>query len=317
MFTICNTSRKTITAVAIVLLCAVSSTQVAAEVITTDTDFLALYAGKSIRVGKNSSIYGDIAARKSISTGKGVSLNSIFSEDYIWLDQKNTVRGTVLANKSAKAGKGLDFLGASWSGKKLPKGAKGTVTGSVDTFDLSALPETPDKSSYGSQNISKGANTVTTLEAGAYKLINLRGKHATLNLYAGEYTIRKFRIANNGTVNIDTSEGDVILDVHKNFSTGNDVTFITSGNGEFTINLYDNDIQLGHNNAITGYLKAWDGNFRADHDLDLAGAIWASNSISLAENSAIYFQVIPEPATVALIITGGSLMILRHRRRHG
>ena len=205
-----------------------------------------------------------------------------------------------------------------------------TITGSTaqgttlaDTFELADLPDAPQTSPYGSGNVSGGRNSVTDLDPGAYKNVSLWGANSTLSLSAGTYVMRDFWIANGGTVNIDTTAGDVVLNVHHDFSTGKEVTFSKLGEGDLVINLLDNDMYFGKDVTIDADIRVWDGSFGAGNNLDFAGTIWATENVSIANGSSIestfdlsggYGAGVPEPCTICLIACGGVLVALRRRR---
>ena len=292
-----------LTAGALAVLWATSSVQVAADVISTDVESLAIYAGRGLWIGRGSSIGGDIAAGRNIAISRNNRTKGVYSEGNVWIARDSTVAGDVLVG----------------SHKRLSTARNVTITGLAAphdyVFSLPELPDEPDKGHYGAETISRGRDTVTNLAAGAYKNLSLWGSGTTLNLSAGTYTFKKFWMASGGTMNVDTSAGDVVLNVHKSLSTGRDVSFINSGGGNVLINVFDNNVWLGHDSAIQADVRVWDGNFGADKNMEFTGTIWAGGSVNMARDAVMIFPQVPEPGTLMLLACGGGMLALRRRRR--
>jgi len=153
------------------------------------------------------------------------------------------------------------------------------------------------------------------LVPGAYKDLHLSGHTAALNLSGGVYTFKKANISSGVTVNLDTSLADVVLNVHKGFKTGHGVSFVNSGGGNVVLNVFDDNVWLGHDNAIEADVRVWDGNFGADKGLDLAGTIWAGGSVNIGRGAIITAPVVPEPGTVVILALGGAMIVIRRKRR--
>jgi hypothetical protein len=364
----------------ILVMCAMTAVA-SASTVTPDMNSLAIYSGKDIWLGSNSSVNADIAAGKSISTGSKTQLSGLYTEGDIWLSRDNQVNGRVLANLKAEASNNLLFDGPSWTGKSvyMAKGANvtgdiiagagnlnlgrdavvtgnlngnaniwidrnGQISGNVnpgmhgrigigrnvsiggstdpsyadyDTVALAGMGPAPDIRNYGSDNVYGGKNAVVNLDAGDYRNVNLWGNNASLNLSTGSYTLRDLWIANQGTINVDTTAGDVVLDVHKDFSLGNDVTVNLIGDHDLILNVMD-DVNLGKNVDMTGQVYAWNDGFSSGDNLKFQGIIQAAGDVSIGSGGSIVYggHSTPEPATLILLTVGGGGLLWHRRFRH-
>ena len=265
------------------------------------------WTGNSVYVGRGAAVTGDIVGGSGLIgiDREAQVAGSVLGNNNIWIDRNSTVDGD--------ASPGL--------GKRLSTGSNVTISGSrspanvvADTFELPDLPGTPAKGSYGSQSIYRGNNTVMTLAPGSYRNLSMWGNNTTLNVSAGTYTLRQFWIGDGGVVNVDTAGGDVIFNAHKDFDTGNSVKFNKTGGGDLIVNLFDNSIWLGQDTAIEAKIRVWDGGFAAARNLKLRGSIWADDHVTIARNSLLYFNTVPEPASAATLLLGMGILLRRRTR---
>jgi carbonic anhydrase/acetyltransferase-like protein (isoleucine patch superfamily) len=258
------------------------------------------WTGGSVYIGSNANITGDIGARSSsISLGSNASITGdILGNKNIWIGNNSTITG------DARPG----------NGSTLSKGNNVTITGltqpgsfSFDSFDLPELDQL-QQSAIGTENISGEKYSVTTLLAGDYRDWCF-DKNTTLNLSAGDYSLKNFSMNKDGVVNIDTSGGDVTLNVVGQFSTGRDVSFLKSGSGNLFINVFGHDVQLEDNVKLSATLKVYGGNFSADNAVQLAGRFYATGDIWLGCNTQLQYACsalpVPEPSTLAIFAAMG------------
>ena len=266
------------------------------------------WGGKGVWLGSDASVTGRISANTGdigISSRAQV-VGDITGNGYVYIAKDSTVVGNV----------------SPGSGDHLVMGNNVNVTGTVasgvspyDVFDAPGLPTKPHKDNCGKLDISQGNNTTATLAPGAYKKVDMWGSDTTLNIEAGTYTMHELWIASGGTVNVDTTDGDVILNAHKDFDTGSDVTFDVTGPGRFEINLFDSDVWLGSDTTIEADIRVWDGKFAAGSNLSLVGTVWADKDIDLGCGSVVSSATaVPEPSCLLLLICGAALGAGRKRR---
>jgi len=273
-------------------------------------DLIGDWTGKSAGFGNNAKITGDVVATaKPISIGNNAKITGNVNGNHnIWIGSNSSVTGD--------ASPGL--------GKRLSTGRNVTIGGSrdpapapVETYEgpfVTDLPE-PSHGSAGSTSIWRGNNISYTLAAGAYKTVGF-GNNVTLSLGAGEYTMKSFWIGNNAQINVDTSAGDVELNILGDFGTGNKALFNKVGSGRLIVNVFNGgDVWLGNETVVAAQVAVWDGNFETGQSADLTGQFYATNNIWIGNNSNVVLNNdVPEPSSLVLTCLGGLLMI-KHRRR--
>jgi len=268
------------------------------------------WTGWNVCLGPRASVVGRVASNTggTAISSHGHVVGDITSNYTVYIASDSTVEGNV------SPGMGGHFI----------VGDNVTITGAVasgrspfDVFEAPGLGDEPRRDACGTRNVSQGDGAVRTLAPGAYNDVDMWGADTTLTLSAGAYAICELWIASGGTVNADTADGDVILNVHKRLAAGSDVTFDVTGPGSFEINLFDNDLRLGRDAAVEADIRVWDGSFRAEDNFSLVGRVWADKDIHLGGSPAVALPVeVPEPSAM-LLLTCGALLGIRPRRRAG
>lgn len=276
-------------------------------------DLVGDWTGKGVSFGRDATVVGNVtAASQQIGIGRNADITgNVRGNHNIWIDRDSTITG------DARPGIGRTL---STGGNVTITGSRdpGSVTvpdmGSSSVLDMNA----PSHGDHGSRNIWRGNNSVFALDPGAYREVGF-GHHATLNLSAGEYTLKTFWMDHDGQVNVDTSGGDVVLNVLNAFSTGHDVHFVKSGVGSLTINAYNSDIWLGNGADLAASICVFGGNFGAGNGMVLEGNVFASGQITLGNGSQITWSggspAVPEPGTVVLLALGAVGMLWKHKNR--
>ena len=286
--------------------------------ISIDRDFTftgSAVTGNEVAVGRGASVTGNIEGRDDqINVGRdSIVIGNLLSNNKITINQNTLVQG------DASPGIGYSV--------KLKPGA--VVTGSTDpaahvipTFDLPDMPSAPSAPAYGSSNVYASAESVIDLDPGQYKGLSLE-RDCELNLTSGEYTFKSFWMDKRGIVNVDTSAGDVIINVHEGFDTGQYVQFNPTGDGKVIINVFGTGgISLDKYNVMRATVQVWEGAFYADEQADFRGTIMAEGKIWIAGQSTLVYApgtngyfMMPEPATMALLFGGAGVVLTRRRRR--
>lgn len=257
---------------------------------TIDISSVGLWAGGTIELGSNVSASGIAASGGGFSASGGAALDSIYTEKNVWIGSGSAVSGDIIANSEIYA-----------SGVK--------VGGSVNQFSDFVLPELDilEKNTFGTDDIYGKNNSTTTLSAGDYKSLSF-GRDTTLNLSSGEYNIQSFWMDRESTVNVDTSAGNVVLNIAGGFSTSKNVSFVNTGSGSLQINIFGQDFWLGRGSSLSAVLKVFGGNIGADSSVNLSGQLYATGNIWLGDYSQFSYTPaaeIPEPSTLAFLAAAG------------
>ena len=286
--------------------------------ISIDRDFTftgSAVTGSEVVTGRDASVTGNLEGRSDpVNVGRNsVVIGNVLSNNNIVLNNNALVQG------DASPGIGYSV--------KFKNGA--VVTGSTDpanhvlpSFDLPDMPAEPSTPDFGSSNVYASAETVVDLDPGQYKALSLE-RDCELNLASGEYTFESFWVDRRTIVNVDTSGGDVIINVHEGFDTGQYVQFNPTGEGKVIINVFGTGgISLDKYNVMRATVRAWQGDFEAGEQTDFRGTIMAKDKIYVAEDSNMVYSrgvngyfIMPEPATMVLLVSGAGLVLTRRRRR--
>ncbi len=272
-------------------------------------DLVGDWTSQSVTVAMKAVIVGDVTAATGVIT----------------IDRNADVTGDVLGNSDISIDKNSTVVGDARPGLTgtLTLGRKTTVTGSTepgavtaDTFLPPSMGDRPDAGEVGSLEIRPGDGTTTILDPGAYSDVVL-GNTATLGLSAGTYTVQSFSIADGGTVSVDTSAGNVVLNVQGSFAAGSSVQFATTGAGGLVINVFDHNVGLGDNAVVDAAFRVWGGSFATGVDSALAGSYHATGDVSLGGGSSAQSGSVPvpEPAALSVIALGATLALHRRKRR--
>ncbi|MHB0945746.1 MAG: hypothetical protein ACYC3B_01065 [Sedimentisphaerales bacterium] len=259
---------------------------------TIDIGSVGLWAGGTIGLGSEVSVNGIAASGGDFSASKNARLTSIYTEKSVWIDKGSVVSGDIIAN-----------------GKIQATGVK--IGGSVSAFSDFTLPRLDilEKTAFGTEDIYGKSRSTTTLLAGDYKSLSF-SRDTTLNLSSGEYNIQSFWMDRESTVNVDTSAGNVVLNIAGSFSTSRNVSFANTGSGSLQINIFGQDFWLGSGSSLSAVLKVFGGNIGTDGSVNLAGQMYATGNIWLGNDSQFTYApaiatAIPEPSTLAFLAAAG------------
>ncbi|HAU36437.1 MAG TPA: hypothetical protein DCX07_01805 [Phycisphaerales bacterium] len=287
---------------------------------------IALGGGNNVSLGNNVTITGLLAAGRTFSAGTNASLMDIFAGRDVSIGNNSAIGGSVTANRDIWIGNNGSVAGDVTAGIGRTPGlgkhttVGGTAGGAADasqTYQGVYVADlaVPSHGAYGSQSIWGANNSTTTLAAGEYRDLSL-GSRATLNLSSGVYTLKSVWMGANGTVNVDTSAGDVTLNVLGSLGTGTKVNFNTTGGGALKINVFDSSIWLGNENVISADVRVYNGSFETGNNAVLTGTYMATANVWLGNNTSLTYsavQSVPEPAAMTVLAIGGLLMLRRSR----
>ncbi|MFA6187231.1 MAG: PEP-CTERM sorting domain-containing protein [Phycisphaerae bacterium] len=260
---------------------------------TIDIGSVGLWAGGKIDLGGGVSVSGIAASGGAFSASSGTNLTSIYTEKGVWIDKGSVVSGDVIANG------------------KIETGSNVKIGGTVSAYSDFVLPKLDilEKTTFGTKDVYGKKDSTTTLLAGDYKGLSF-SKDTTLNLSSGKYNIQSFWMDKDSVVNVNTSAGDVVLNIAGSFSTSRNVSFANTGSGSLQINIFGKDFWLGSDSSLSAVLKVFGGNIGADSSVNLSGQMYATGNIWLGNNSQFEYTpaiatAIPEPSTLALLAVAG------------
>jgi hypothetical protein len=280
-----------------IIICGIALT---AGACTVTMEELAIWSGGSIGTGSDVTIAGPIASAAGINLNKSTNVNSIYTAGSIWLGDKVTVSGEAIANKGIQKSKSAIISGYSngSAGFQLPK---------LDYLTQNAI---------GTTSVYVPWKGSTTLKPGDYSSWSLSGK-TTINLSAGNYNLSSFWIGSGSVVNVDTSAGDVVLNVAGEFSVSSGVTFVSSGKGALRVNVFKSDAWFDSDSKLTGVVSVFGGGLSTGSSVGLVGSVYATGNVYLGNDSTVTYSAfnIPEPASLVIFATMGMLFAVRNRRR--
>lgn len=298
------------------------------------------YTGGAAWVDSNSTITGSLNANGSVSTGQRVSVGGdVTSGGTTWLDNKTTVGGNVESTGGISTGTNVNVAGdvnsganiwlnnnTSVGGNASPGIGGSLTTGSGVTIGGNTTPSNPTVPTVSIPSVTPGSvpsysgsgntwlpnNSNVALAPGTYGSFST-GTGVDLFFTAGEYNLGQTWLNNNSTLNFDTSAGDITLNLFGDFTTGNNVAFDVTGDGQVYVNMYNGYYWMGQDATIDAIVRIYSGSFGVDSGADITGNIWAAGNIYVGTNSNVTYQGdspvpgVPEPLTVMSVFfaTGG------------
>jgi hypothetical protein len=266
------------------------------------------WTGLSVGLDRDAFVGGDItAATGQISLSRNADVGgSVGGNAGIWIDRDSSVAGDVSPGpgRSLSTGRNVSIGGSREAGPTA-----------FDTLAPPAAPDRPTSAGPGSEGIWRGRGENLSLDPGEYASVGF-GPDASLSLSAGDYTMSSFWMDRDGVVTVDTTGGDVTLDVLGGFSTGRNVTFDKVGDGQFRVNVLDGPFWLARESKFEGLVSVWGGDLGADADVELEGAFYATGNIDLGSGANVIGApgaAVPEPAAASLLLLG-LLPLLRRRK---
>jgi len=261
---------------------------------------LAIWSGGSIGTGSDVTIAGPIASAAGINLNKNSSVNSIYTTGSIWLGNSVIVGGDAIANSGISKTKTSVITGYSngSAGFELPK---------LDYLSQNAVGTTP---------IYVPSNAAQTIAPGDYSSWSLSG-NTTINLSSGSYNMSSFWLGSGSVVNVDTSAGDVVLNIAGEFSVSRGVTFVSSGSGVLRVNVFNSNAWFDNDSSLTGVVSVFGGGLSTGSSVNLTGALYATGNVYFGNESTVTYSAfgIPEPASLVIFAAMGMTLVVRGRRR--
>ncbi|MCE5340453.1 MAG: hypothetical protein LLF92_04920 [Planctomycetaceae bacterium] len=280
-----------------IIICGIVLT---ANACTVTMEELAIWSGGSIGTGSGVAITGPIASAKGINLNTSSSVNSVYTAGSIWLGSKVTVSGEAIANKGIDKSKTAVITGYSNgnAGFELPK---------LDYLTQNTI---------GTTSVYVPWKGSTILKPGDYSSWSL-SSNTTTNLSAGSYNLSSFWVGSGSVVNVDTSAGDVVLNVAGEFSVSSGVTFVSSGSGTLRVNVFKSDAWFDSKSKLTGIVSVYGGGLTTGSSVGLIGSVYATGNVYLGSDSTVTYSAfsIPEPTSLVIFATMSMFLVVRNQRR--
>jgi hypothetical protein len=259
---------------------------------------VAVWSSGNVNLGTGVTINGITTSGKGVNVNNYSSLDSIYTQGSVWLGYKVNVDGSITANG------------------QVQKDPSAKISGTTDIHSNFVLPplDSLQRTTIGKDSISTSKDVKKTLLPGDYSNWSF-DRNNTISLSTGNYSVSGFWISNDGVVNVDTSKGDVVLNVNGSFSTGTGVTFNKTGNGNFYVNVIGSTMYLNNDVSLTGIVKV-SGGFSTGTSVNMTGQVFATGDIWFGNNSNFTYQnatSIPEPSSMAILVVMSLFFISRRR----
>ncbi len=308
-----------------------------------------IQAGNDVEVRNNVRVAGRITAVDDLKMGRhltagridvgdrsrgvvitsGSSVGSVYAVDDVIVNSNATINGDVHAGDDFRIGSNSVVHGSvvyadDLYGQSSSAVIDGTIgRGTADAPDLTIFDRmvwdagrlTRPDFSYGSQSVSVGRGDVIVLDPGAYKDL-VAASRGEIHLTAGEYDFRKMMLSDASKIIVDTSAGDVIINVQDKLWAGRNVMVIRNGAGEITVRT-KKDIMFGAGADVSANLTAFD-DLSIGANSTLAGSFfYAADNLAIGDGVAVSGGggAVPEPGTLSLLLVGGGMTMLKRRRK--
>ncbi len=281
-----------------------------AGVIDNRVDDFAVYSGGSFSTARNVQIGG--------------SLGSLGSA---WIDRDVNIDGSVVAlgglgiDRDVNIEGNIDYRGSYWANAAATIG--GSVTDNATPADWDAMTLTnPGLNTSSRQSLWFSRSSNESLSAGDYGSLSA-DRNVTLSLSAGEYNFSSLWLGRDSKLSVDTSAGDVMINVVGSWSTDRGFAVENTGSGRVLIQT-GRSLSLDRDNFIEAQLTSFgsasiDRDTTIDGTLHAKGNVWLDQGVSVSGAGRVSSPVsqVPEPTTVAILGLGALALCSRPRPKRG
>jgi hypothetical protein len=271
----------------------------------------------------NNATAGTVSAGTTIGLENNAATNSLRAGTSVSLNGNNaTVNGSVNAGTSFYAGKAT-VTGSVNYGSSYYADSNASITGPVTQGSVLAPDSWSTTLRTSNLRINNSTNSLyyapsstNTLAAGRYAGVNLDAG-STLTLSAGTYNFSSLYLSAGAKILANTSAGNVIINIASTVSTASNSLFGNLGTGSLLMQT-GGDLYMNANSRFEGSLISY-STMTLDQGTIVTGSVYSSGAMYLNNNVNIggagSLPVIPEPASVSLLLIGGAALLLRRPAR--
>ena len=271
----------------------------------------------------NSASAGTVSAGTTIGLDNNATTNSIRAGTSVSLNGNNaTVTGSVNAGTSFYAGKAAVTAGVNY-GSSYYADSNASITGPVTQGSVLApdswsttLRTSNLRINNSTTSLNYAPSSSNTLAAGRYAGVTLDAG-STLTLSAGTYNFSSLYLSSGSKILANTSAGNVIINIASTVSTASNSLFGNLGTGSLLMQT-GGDLYMNANSRFEGSLISY-SSMTLDQGTIVTGSVYSSGAMYLNNNVNIggsgSLPVIPEPASVSLLLLGGASLLLRRPTR--
>ncbi len=284
-----------------------------------------VYTASSFSSDRAVTIGGRIVARQGVSVDRDGSVGSIDAGGDVWVGRDSAVGGAIQGGGGVSLERGVRVGGHVAYNDAYWADASATINGSVtdnagpDRWDALTLSN-PGPATPSGQSQWYGSNSDESLAAGDFGSIST-DRDVTLRLTAGQYNLASLWLGRDSRLIVDTSAGDVAINVAGAFSADRGLVIDNVGTGELVIQTGGN-LSLNRDSLVEAQLLSF-GGASIDRDSHIDGTLHALRDVWLDRGvtvtgvgaGAASHAAVPEPATLALFLASGACLLRRPRRQ--
>ena len=270
----------------------------------------------------NGSSAGTVSAGTTIGLDNNATTGSLRAGTGVSLNNNARVNGSVSAGTSFYAGQAIVTSGVNY-GSSYSAASNASITGPVTQGSVLAPDSWSTTLRSNNLPVNNSSNSLyyapssnVTLATGSYGGVTLDG-NTTLTLTAGTYNFSSLYMNSGAKILANTSAGNVIINIASTVSTAAGSLFTNTGTGSLLMQT-GGSMYLNSSSRFEGSLISY-STMTLDQGTIVTGSVYSSGAMYLNNNVNIggagSLPVIPEPASVSLLLIGGASLLLRRPTR--
>ncbi len=239
-----------------------------------------------------------IWAQGNLSLGNNVIANSVYSTARLSIGRNSTIKGFA---------KGEAATSIHQSSRPASEFAFQPAMSEPQPVFLPSLQE-----SRGIRSRSYSRRTENILDPGVFGRVRIAGR-AEAFLSAGYYTFNRFYMGRGSVLTVDTTEGDVVMEIARIFGASSRVTINVIGDNELYI-ISGGNIIIGRYGSIEANLIA-DRTIRVSSDTQIKGVAYSGGDTVIGNRVSVQSTAVPEPTTLLLLLCALPFFLKKFRLR--